>query len=611
MQPSSKAGQGHATAAAVDTAGSAAADGAAGATTADAAAAVADNADGDAAAVSDLWLLSPRFPGPAIDTVRRKLPTLAALRLVSRAARDDLVDGRATRARRRWADAPFEALASAAPRLRSIQCIDADAARLGFWYGLRASQCAALAGALEALPASGAAALRELRVGPIIFKVSFVTGGHKADTRAEALCALARLASAIGRLTGLARLEFTIEGGWHGSNDGAPELFRAAGRLPALTRLRANIVGPPREALLEWLPVASLARLQTIELSLDTTSQMLPALLAAPLPRLRDLSFCNSEHARSSRLPPAPWRAAWMAQLTRLALTCREDVLRHISRALPPGCLPLVRALKVEADLSCVDVAELRALFAACDAAALHTLALTSARGAAVAAVAAALPALRALECKRCQFWTPQAMGHPNETEHERCDAGWRALLGAPLAPLTRLELSCACPEGGRVNSRFAELLAAGWMQSLRQLSLSMEEDDPRATPRGAPALRVLQGLAALTALSALRLNVRRLDAAAIERAAAEGWAEGWAPRLEAFEIRDTAGFVPSALRMGAGAMRALLRLPFSGRLGRLVIDTVGEVTQQELAAFSAACAAALPRLTALEFLAGRSAGGE
>lgn len=75
-------------------------------------------------------------------------------------------------------------------------------------------------------------------------------------------------------------------------------------------------------------------------------------------------------------MPPTPWAAPWLSQLTWLALrgvhgthAATED---YLCRALAPGCLRALRTLEVGSGFE--DAAKRRALLAACPAAALGTL---------------------------------------------------------------------------------------------------------------------------------------------------------------------------------------------------------------------------------------------
>ena len=358
------------------------------------------------------------------------------------------------------------------------------------------------------------------------------------------------------------------------------------------------------------LPLRSLQRLEALRIGGVVTAVWLPRLLegdaAAALSRLVDLHVGFS-HTRPADLPPAPWRAPWLPQLTRLAVGGGRQALQHIARALPPRALRALRALEVlptwRQDASADDV---RGLLAACDATALQALTLRS--DAASAAVAAGLPSLRSLRASDLGGF---GAGEAEATLH--------ALAAAPLAPLTRLEIRASgCGGGGGLEA----LLAAPWAASLRELSI-----------RGLPApigtgpvgrflfAHALRGLSALTALRRLELVGHAPAPEALEEAAREGWADGWAPRLTELRLRTGGNGWAHPYFMPPGAPAALLRLPLR-RLRRLELELFGRsawdwelnkstgqweargVAPDEVEAFCAACASALPALTALDVFA-------
>ena len=584
------------------------------------------------AGVSPLWPLSPRFPAPLVDRVRSQLPTptLGAVRLVNRAARDEFVDGRATRVRRLWGDAPAAALARAAPRLRSLVSLDVK-------RGQRlADERSVLADALKSLP-DGGAVLRELRL-PIV---------HVADddTPRGAPRPAVSLAAALIGLRGLTLLEVGISSPPGALQPGASAMLHAVTFLTALERLDLSILfsqesgapyrrPPPPAALRPHLQLQGLPRLRALALNGDATTVWLPALFAAPVPaalsRLCDLKIDLSSDAYplERALPPAPWRAPWLSQLTRLAVRSDGECLQRMARALAPRALGALRALEIwpaGTGNGNVDAAELRGLLAACRAPALEALDVCFVPSAALRdAAAELLPGLRALAYRGDIFWTEEGRhGQPapddlldgewpdDWPEFPEPGEEWRAFCDAPLARLTRLKLDVR-PEVLAANSRPAQyaatlnrLFAAAWARSLRELELApLGAPWSYDEPRGAQQLRALQGLSALTALRKLAIDAGAVEPEALELAAREGWADGWAPRLEEFGISDA--WCPGSQRLSADALNALLLLPFA-RLERLVVRTGGVVTQAELAAFSAACAAALPRLTALDFSASRS----
>ena len=547
--------------------------------------------------VSDLWPLSPRFPGPALQLVRSKLPTvtLSAVRLVNRAARADLVDGRATRVWRcPGLGAQVNALGSAAPRLRSL-------VSLKMRSSLCADECVILGGVLERLPGGGAAALRELDLGRIEHDARWAPYPPISPSGSPSTC-LERFAAAVSRLSGLASFKAAIHGCW---SDGAAALVGAAGRLPALARLSLHLrCHFEAGQSLQMPPLATLRRLQALDLSGGAAALWLPSLFepatAAALTRLRDLSV---EHYSSNRrLPAAPWRAPRMAQLTRLALEGDRDQMRLVSRELTPGALSALRTLEISTHDCYLGTRKLRRIIAACGAArgeaALQMLALDGVAGAAVRDVAASLPALRALELFNADF----TYGGLTDSEDDDDGGGaivsdeWRdpndvafcAFMAAPLAPLTRLELHL----GSSVAARLPAMFAAGWATALREVALRAIGDFGGCGPPDTLTPRALRGLSALTALTRLALVDLDLgDGGDLEAAAAEG-ANVWAPRLVELELE-------TCNPLTDGIIATLLALPLS-RLERLGVRS----PYTARATLSAACAARLPRLTALEFSA-------
>ena len=543
------------------------------------------------AASQNLWPLSPLFPGPAMELVRSKLPspTLAALRLVCRAARDDFVDSRCTQVRPLlWASAPVAALASAAPRLRSLASLApapfSDAADTG----ASAAGCEALTDVLQRLPGNGAA-LRELSVGGINLY------GRLYDRAPDAALSrvLASFAAAVGRLSGLQSLEVAAHGVWDGF-----ELFEAAGALPALTRLTIAFCSlwPVRPAW--WRPPPTppqhlLRRLEALALGGEIGASWLRMLLepevAAEMTRLRDLSLlalgsCEGDNA----LPPAPWRPQWLPQLTRLAVANEHEYDLTMTRvccalASAPGALPALRALAVinHQHSSSQPPGQLRDLLNACDAAALESLTLSGSD--AIRGIAAELPSLRALAYQGCD--APFALS-PRDFE------------GVALAPLTRLELTVGWLLGD--GTEFTPLFASDSLRGLRELTLLAL--DAAGAQHGGRALRCLRGLSALAALTRLCVQTH-FKAQALEKAAAQGVGDVWAPALVELRLH--------LLAPRADVLHALLLLPALRRLERLELALeVGlnkrartvAVTREELDGFSSACCKALPRLTALEF---------
>ena len=593
-------------------------------------------------------LPSPLPLALTLECVLGKLPTptLAALRLVSRAARD-LVDGRATRVRRLRDTSSVSVLVGAAHRLRSVSVIDVridtplcdddeeyDERR----HNITPAACGRLAEVLKRLPGRGAA-LRELRAGPINLDCTYGL-----DLWEDVEC-LERLAAAVARLPALESAEFTVRGRW---NEGAEALLSAAGRLRALARLAVDMRDvlkarrinlnlynfddsddsddpddPGRYAPLP--PRDSLQRLAT--LALDGCAEPFAPLLfgaatAGLLTRLRDLSVSVPNEWSRSPPPAEAWRAPWWSQLTRLALRGNSEVLRLVSEALAPRALRALRALEVESTYHRLTAAELRSLLGACDAPALHTLVLRRAAAAAVGGAAAELPALRALELHDAEFSTRPDWDEDQDTGADICTRAalaWIALCAAPLAPLTRLTLDVCdfalAKEAAPVA--FAPLLGAGWARGLRALHLYNMVEPRRAggggggggggwrarpSSRGGTwALYALRGLSALTALTKLTLEVNpELRAPALEAAARKGWAAGWAPRLREFAL------FTREHRLSGEALLALLKLPFGDRLERLVFNRPVDC-RSDRKAFYAACTRRLPRLSSIEFWAARS----
>ena len=589
--------------------------------------------------MSPLWPLSERFPEAALELVRSKLPapTLGIVRLVSRAARNDFVDGRATRVRRLWEDAPLSALVSAAPRLRSVVALAPRTLDGGKW--LSAADCGVLAEALERLPGRGVS-LHELRL-PFIY-LDPPRGAAGADDARS----LERLAAAVRRLPGLASLTVSVLGAWHGS---AAALFEAATALPALTKLEVDLgtrgASPPPQ-LRKWRPPPpqALRHLEALALGDGAIALWLPALFgagtAAALPRLRGLELTAEMGGTADWrkcLPRAPWRAPWLAQLTRLVVAGKNDFLEQIAAALPPRALPAVRALEVRCseDGATMEGATLRAMLAACDAAALEEVSFDRAAVAAARDLVAGLPALRSLTYHFPEFWSSAGrggggdddddddFGGSSDSEGEEQDFDfdavaantWRGFFAAQTAPLRRLELDVG-GSGEDVNDEFladpnpsiVPLCAPRccWRASLRELSLrAMSERGAPGAPGGLAILNALRPLSALTALTKLSVEAHSFEAAAFEQAAARRWCAGWARRLVDFELHTVAW-------IEARALIALLKLPFGDRLERLVVNAGtggggGAVWQEELEEFAFMFAKKLPRLSVFEFSAAAS----
>ena len=389
----------------------------------------------------DLWPLSPRFPERARELVRSKLhvPALGALRLVCRAARDDFVDGRAARVYRLRDDAPLEALARAAPRLRRVESIDwrrldPDCQR-GERRSLRAGDLSLLAEALERLPASGAASVRALPLGFLSLQLgAFIMEGPPAGPGDEGArrAIFSRLTRALTRLQGLHAFEVEVFGVW---NDGLAELLCLVARLPALARLgvkfscswlrgtasplsESHVVRAALPALwhLRALSVGGGRRMVAAWLAFLFLPEPPPLAAAAILTHLEefevdfgpDLTERSSGFRLLTGAAPAPWRAPWLARLRRLKVSGHADAVRLVSRALEPGSLPALRRLEVfVSDSRHATRADLGGLLRACNMEALETLSLRGAASAATCgAAAAARSALRDLSCEDVD-WSP------------------------------------------------------------------------------------------------------------------------------------------------------------------------------------------------------------
>ena len=454
---------------------------------------------------------------PLTELVRSALPpaTLRALRLVCRAARDDLVDGRCTalEARPRALSSPqpdvpaTQALIGLAGRLRSLEALDARGCGSGdaavrWRHQATVEGCDELAAALERLP--NPSALTALDFGCID------VGRTRQGLRCSAhmgQAAVRRLAAALGRCRGLRALRFQLHGA-PAANEHAAALLhpilRAARGLPALAALGAACTdawhpgawlggAPPDAAAL--LP---LRRLEALELRGDL-AELLPALprAARELPALRSLVVDAAGGFAADDGLAALWqRAKWLAQLTRLVLEGLDgetddsvsifaglpDVAAPASSssssaaaAAQPLLLRSIRELFVEGTPSADD---LRRLLGACNPATLEALAVhdcwdCGAAGA-LAERAGAFAALRRLPLDGREFLRSVANGR-HDADCERPGASWRGLQDAPFAPLERLEVRA----GGWLLSkpeRLHALLSARWAASVAALTLYGDE---------------------------------------------------------------------------------------------------------------------------------------
>ena len=511
-------------------------------------------------------------------------PALAALRLVCRAARDDLVDGRCARLAPSHAGARTAQLLNAAPRLRRLEALKAVA-------GSQA-ECAALAAFLARLPGGGgrgAASLTRLELE------CFARG---AEPRGAAAAAAAPdgykwLGAAIG---GLRRLEaFEVSMRCNNSDDAARLLCAiaaGAGATPAAA-LSLKIGGSPGTKLAGGL-AALLPRQRLVSLHLkDGALDLLPQLCApgcgaaagaaAALTALRSL-FIDDWSAQLH--PPTRarvWDAPWLAQLTKLLIRGRDETARSFFGALAPGALAAVRDLAVLEGGDGGLKVEFDNVLAACPspAAALEELALPGLFFTDVARRAELLPALSALSFQS----GPEAW-----ERHARAPgAAYAALAAAPLPPLARLALRVG-PWLLERPAYFDALLSARWAAgSLVELSL-----DGRVTACDGAGLPLLEALERLRRLERLHLKYPHLTAAALERAAAAAAAGGsaaaaWAEGLTEF------GWFDAAVRVDE--VRALLTLGFS-RLERLSVESEWKARLGlEPGALEGECRRALPTL--------------
>ena len=470
----------------------------------------------------------------ALDLVRSSLPShaLAALRLASRAARDDLVDAHCTRLRALQGDADLCDLLGAAPRLRRLQrLIGPEAAgTLEDFAEFRAR-----------LP-DGGAALDEVLLPGIKYRPVSEGDGEAGDDDAAAAAA-----------------------------DGPPRLTASL-----YSHDEGVAAGPPR--LADLLP---LGRVADLDLGCSTVA-ILPQLFereaAAALTALRSLSligdFDEPDEVSSDEdmedggaqegqpLAPPVWHAPWLARLTSLHLAgCRARVRSLGSRLAPAGSLPAVRELSVELpfDNRALPQTVFEALLAACSPAALGAVTLIGAEHASTARALEAWPALKSLNF----YNTPEDAG-------ERPGEAFEELAAARLAPLTRLTLChsvMAADENGyregawlfEEPSRLAALLSAPWAASLEDLCV--RSDGSWDTIFCDHEFRALAALSQLRRLRTFRMHELCLETGLLERAAAEGWADAWAPQITCLVVEE-----PGA---DADMVRALLRLPLS-RLERL-----------------------------------------
>ena len=585
--------------------------------------------------------------------IRSKLPlaTLCALRLVCRAARDDLVDGRCTAlkfrppTRRRdgaLAAPPTQALLSLAGRLRNLTRLDLSrcGSACGMWmFGVEDAD--EFAAALERLPRPWV--LTSLELGNINFGA-----GRLRVNRGQGVSMASWLAGAVGRLQTLRSLRFHVHscGDAALAMEGAKLLLRVARRLPALDTLGMSFYWLRADELLRQVPIEQLLPLQQLrELELrDGAVALLPALLAPAA--TSQLTALQSLSANLWDASPPPgleglWRAPFLSsQLTRLELKGLDadddaacDFLGALSKLSRGGggssssssgsgsgggggsggtaMWSQLRSLKVTDACSRIDcpcdneyagllsAGALRGLLAAVDPAVLEELVVEDCQEGAVAALAARagdFTALKRLRLDSRDFFRSEEAAYPRRVLRScnRPAACWRTLQQAPLPCLESLDVGAAGwllwqPE------RLAALLSAPWATSVAELVLT-GGDGPHAQ-RYCDALKpaALAALAALPRLRRLTLHETGLDAAALEAAAAP--AAQLAAQLAELNVWEIGW---DSEPQSAGLLVALGRLRFA-RLQRLTLRLCTELTLDDLEAFGATGAPWLARLSFLE----------
>ena len=513
----------------------------------------------------------------ALIHIRAQLPahTLAALRLVSRAARDDFVDAHCKALRELRLGADAAQLAACAPRLRRLERLE-----LQFVGGGASHGHSELAAALARLPAGGAA-LAEVDLGAFSClresgSLNFLPGTAAGGARCDA-AGPDKLAAAIGRLAGLRVLRARVSV----MEAAFKEAFaRALGALgagiggaapAARLALALEAYSPtPHGGLAELVPLGRLESLWLGQQALDALLPELsaPGVAAAALTALRSLDVDGG----FLRVRPQPFlelgRAPWLAQLTQLRLSGPPDAVGTFAHALAPGALTGLRELSLACPTSRLPARDAGAVLAACEPASLEALSLGGAPLAAAARLAEGLPTLNSLGL----FGSPQ---------HRRTfEDGAPALKAASLAPLTRFDFTMGEWLAERPE-RLESLLSARWAASLRHVFINGDF-------WGGGGGRALRALAALSQL-------RRLDTLSIcadvsgedlRRAAADGSAAAWAPRLAAFELFGDS--------MAFSALDELLQLPFK-RLERLAVGLAADPTK--LQRLMDECVRALPTL--------------
>ena len=545
------------------------------------------------------------------ELVRSALPpaALRALRLVCRAARDHLVDGRCRTLtfRLRAASCPrpalpaTKALVGLAGRLRSLTRLDAAGCGsddVDAWgVPLLLEDCDDLAAAIKRLP--NPSALTALDLGCI--SVAYDRRRRRC-TLQQSRAPLRRLGAAVGRCQSLRALRFEAH---DGPADAAHAclvallLAAASPRLPALAELSAAYSDQQgcgsvflSRGLLERPPL--LRRLEALELR-----QTLPWLLDAPLApaaaahltALRALRLDAGVYASDYAIA-ALWRAPreLLARLTHLAVAGLDPsdeaaamffgaletaVAEAAAAPAAPPAPPLlgsIRTLRIGLALLCespehsglISPGALRTLLAAVNPSALEALLLDSCQeGCAevLAARAGAFTALRRLRLDGRDFSLSLTTDGRVRMDCNRPAAHWRAMQEAPFPPLRSLDIGCGTWLLRRPK-RLPALLSAPWAAALAELKLFGGDGAHYPDGVAIPA-HALEALSKLPALRRLRFDNVGVTAAALDEAAERGWLAGLAERLAELHITDRV--------MDADALAALGDVPFE-RLQRLTL---------------------------------------
>ena len=384
-----------------------------------------------------------------------------------------------------------------------------------------------------------------------------------------------------------------------GAGGSAPALWLDLHRRP---KACAPSAGP-----LTALPLGRIERLDTGQRTMDLLPQLFEPAAAAALTALRALDIMALDDAPEppargtpwlggaatgppdrARLGPAVWRAPWMAQLTRLELYCDCVTARYFSGALAPGSLPALQELRCEAIDLALTEPQLGALVGACSPAALRSLAFFGAHLSDLARLAEGLTGLNELHLlsasEDLQVWSRHIDGGVAAAEYA-------ALQGARLAPLARLSLRAGKWLFAQ-RARLEALLAAPWAAALRELTL--------IDVNGYSGhLQMLGALSALQHLHTLRFRRASFGSAAlIKKAAADGSAAAWAPRIKALELCSCDFY-------GEKDLLALLQALPLERLERLSIRGAGvslPMSGDALQELMAECVRVMPTLKSFEY---------